>query len=116
MAVKIIKDKDGKEHYYQVDGWRKKLAQHIKENWVRIPHKWAQDELSDLNPHEIWVLVVLKSYASPKGLICPSLRTLSATTHFGLKGTWTIIKRLERLHKIKITKEKGKYNSYEILI
>lgn len=84
-------------------------------NWVRIPHRWAQEGLKGLNPSERWVLVVLKSYKGKEGLICPSFRELSATTGFSLKGIALIIKRLGDKKRIRITKNKGKYNIYQML-
>jgi DNA-binding MarR family transcriptional regulator len=83
--------------------------------WVRIPHRWAQDALKGLRPSERWVLVALMSYRGITGLIYPSLRELSATTGFSLRGVAQIIDKLEKLKKIRITKTKGKYNSYQML-
>lgn len=88
---------------------------YIDENWVRIPHRWAQEGLKGLNPNERWVLVVLKSYKGKTGLLCPSFRELSATSGFSLKGIALIIKRLADKKKIRITKTKGKYNTYQML-
>jgi len=85
------------------------------DSWVRIPHRWAQEALRGSKPADRWVLVVLKSYKGKEGRICPSLRTLSATTGFSLRGIQGIIKRLEKLKKIKIIKTKGNFNTYKIL-
>jgi hypothetical protein len=85
------------------------------DNWVRIPHRWAQEGLKGLGPSERWVLVVLKSYKGKGGLICPSLRVLSGTTGFSLRGVAKIINRLKKLKKIRIIKTKGKYNTYQML-
>ena len=105
-SVRIIRKKEGS------DNWRNELE---NKNWVRIPHNWVQEDLKGLKPIEVWVMVALKSYKGTRGLIYPSLRELSATTKLSLKGVWTIIKRLEKLKKIKITKARGRENNYQML-
>lgn len=85
------------------------------DGWIRIPKKWLQG-LKGITPSERLTLVVLKSYRGKQGLVCPSLRTLSADTGIGLTWIHTLIKKLEKKNCIKITKTKGKYNTYQILV
>ncbi len=87
-----------------------------KKGWyVRIPHSLARGPMKGLNPTERLTLLVLMSYEGKEGLICPSLRTLAGDIGVNFKWVWKIIKKLEKEKYIKITKEKGKYNTYEML-
>ena len=110
--VKQIIEAGDKEYKKPASGSTSEL---LAGNWVRIPHQWAQEGLKDLRPTERWALIVLKSYKGKEGLIYPSLRTLSDETGFSLRGIARIIKRLEKLKKIKIIRTKGKENHYQML-
>jgi hypothetical protein len=110
MYVKIVKDEKG-THYIPTEIEKENEK---NKNWVRIPKKW-EEELIDLNHTQRWLVTLLVSYRGISGLICPSLRELSATSGLSLRSVAIVIKRLEELKKIRIFKIKGKYNTYEIL-
>ena len=120
MSVKISKDKEGKEHYILIpekEKEKEEIKPIKKEWWVRIPHGSAfRSATKGLEPSEKWVLVVLMSYRGKEGLICPSLRTLADDTGFSLRWIEEIIKELKKKKYIGIVKEKGKFNTYQILI
>ena len=98
---------------YSEDGRSVKII-NPDDSWIRIPRKW-QESLTDLTPAERYVLITLKSYKGIAGLIYPSLRELSKSTGYSLKGIEKIIKRLENKKKIIITKRKGTSNAYRII-
>lgn len=94
---------------------RKKERKNKKRWYVRIPHSLMSGAMKDLNPTQRLTLLVLMSYEGKDGLVCPSLRTLVKQIGVNLPSTHRIIKRLGKQGYVKITKEKGKYNTYKML-
>jgi hypothetical protein len=111
LPVRIIREPGDKEAGPGRAGESKE-----KKNWyVRIPRTLTRRTMKDLNPTERLTLLLLMSYEGKEKLICPSLRTLAGEIGIGLSWVWKIIKKLEKEKYIKITKEKGKYNTYKML-
>ena len=106
---KVIENPDGSVRVIRKKGKSKK-------GWyVRIPHRLPREAFKALNPTERLTLLILMSYEGEEALICPSLRTLADEIGLSLKWTWETIKKLEKEKYIKISKEKGKYNTYKML-
>lgn len=86
--VKIIKDKEGKEHYVLTETQTKAE----KGYWVRIPEKWWRGVLKGLRPTERCLLISLKVW----GAVRPSTNKMAQE----LGITWrTADKGLKSLRK-----------------
>jgi len=87
MPVKIIKDKEGKDHYVLVEEKEPK-----RDYWVRVPQHWWRNALAGLNPVERCIMVSLRIWGARKPTKSQLARELNTTR-------WTIIKYLKILKK-----------------
>ena len=78
MPVKIIKDKEGKEHYVLVEEKPKEIAQK-GDYWVRIPQKWWRKTLQGLKPIERCILISLRIAGAKNPSIAWLARELTTT-------------------------------------
>jgi len=74
MSVKIIKDKEGKDHYVLVEEKEPK-----KDYWVRIPQKWWRRDLQGLRPVERCIMVSLRIWGKRKPTKSQLARELATT-------------------------------------
>jgi len=107
MGVKIIKDKDGKDHYVLEKDIPKDESK--KDFFIRTPKKWWLGALKGLNPIERCLLIDLRLYADPTGFCYPSLRRLSSDLTISINSTRKYLKILQKKGHLKIIITKKGY-------